>query len=115
MLGKQDKPHIHVKAGEARGLLGFCEHLLEECRADFVGPNELEGYILLSSVQSLNKFEKLIQSDKQTRRVSQQLQLELMAEYNRFLHLIHRLESFPYTPKNLLYIHSTQFTFLCGK
>ncbi len=99
MLGSQDKPHVNVKAGEARGLIAFAEVLLEECKTDFVGRHKTEGYILLGAVKALNKFNNLIQNSKQNRRVTEQVQFELMDHYSTFIHLIHRIENFPYTPK----------------
>ena len=99
MLGKQDKPSLTVKAGEARGLLDFVEPLLESCRDCFVGELAAEGTLLLEAVKSLNKFDGLLQANKDSRRVSDDLQQQLFQHYHRFVTLVHRIDTFSFSPK----------------
>jgi hypothetical protein len=113
MLGAQEKPMLHCKAAEARGLLEFVTVILDRYKHQFASgksqlhrdQHKLEGNFLLGAAQAASNFERILQDTKQTRRLDLNAQQQLMFQYHRFVVLFHRIEGTNYMPKTHLMYH----------
>ena len=122
MLGSHEKPTLHCKAAEARGLLDFVTHLLDGYKDSFSmgksedqkSRNKMEGDFLLAASKAASNFEDILHATKQQRRVSVATQKKLLFEYHRFVVLFHRIEGTAFLPKTHLMYHLIKQTKLHG-
>lgn len=117
MLGKQDKPMLHCKAAEARGLLEFIAVTLDKFEPQFPqgrdedeqNNNTLHGQLLLGAAKAACSFEQVLHDTKSNRNMRLDTIDELMLHYYRFVVLFHRIDDVPYQPKTHLMFHLVQY------
>ena len=117
MLGKQEKPIMHVKAAEARGLLEFTAVTLEKYEPQFAQGrdeheqqnNTVHGQLLVGAAKAACSFEQILHDSKSNRNMHPDTIDALMLQYYRFVVLFHRIEDVPYHPKTHLMYHLVQY------
>ena len=93
MIGKQEKPIMHCKAGEARGLLGFTVELLRDHQAQLsqgkdqeqAAQNRLNTAFLLGAGESASQLEQLFSRNSKQRSLNVDQHRALVKTYYRFV------------------------------